>query len=62
MTDFEASRFASFYVWRSKEDADRFMASALVARFAAEPFLRDLSIQGLPVSQHASRITRGLST
>lgn len=60
LADFETATFASFYLWRSKEDADTFMASDLVARFAAEPFLRDLSITALPVAERASRITRGL--
>ncbi len=61
MADFGAGQFASVYVWRSKADAEQFMGSALVARFAAEPFLRDLSVQGLPVAERASRITRGLA-
>lgn len=60
MADFETATFASFYLWSSKEDADAFMASDLVARFGAEPFLRDLSITGLPVAERASQITRGL--
>ena len=60
IADFETATFASFYVWDSKASADRFMASALVARFGAEPFLRDLSITAAPVAEGASRITRGL--
>jgi heme-degrading monooxygenase HmoA len=61
MADFETKTFASFYVWRSKEDADRFMASDLIARVAREPFLKDLSITTLPIMENPSRITRGLS-
>ena len=60
IADFEARTFASVYVWDAKASADRFMASPLVARFAAEPFLRDLAITAAPVVEGASRITRGL--
>jgi heme-degrading monooxygenase HmoA len=60
MADFETKTFASFYVWHSKEDADRFMASPLIARVAREPFLKDLAITTLPVMEHPTRITRGM--
>ncbi len=60
VADFATATFASFYVWDSKASADKFMSSPLVARFGAEPFLRNLSITAAPVVLDASRITRGL--
>lgn len=60
IADFETGTFASFYVWESKAAVDAFMSSELVARFGAEPFLRDLSVRAAPVVEGASLITRGL--
>ena len=59
MADFEKKEFASFYIWESKEAMDAFMAAPAIARVAAEPFLKDLSITAIPVVEDASRITRG---
>lgn len=59
MADFETGTFASVYVWEDKASMDAFMASPAIAKVAAEPFLKDLSITAIPVYEAASLITRG---
>lgn len=60
MADHLNGKFASFYLWESKEAMDAFMASPAIAQVAAEPFLKDLVITSLPVVESASAITRGV--
>jgi hypothetical protein len=38
---------------------EAFMASPAIAKVAAEPFLKDLSITAIPVHEGASLITHG---
>lgn len=59
MADFETGTFASVYIWQDKASMDAFMASPAIAKVAAEPFLKDLTITVLPVHEEASAITRG---
>jgi hypothetical protein len=59
MANFDTNEFASFYLWETKDAMDSFMASPAIAKVAAEPFLKDLSITAIPVAEDASRITRG---
>jgi hypothetical protein len=57
MADFDNGVFASVYVWADKASMDAFMASPAIAKVAAEPFLKDLSITTIPVHEAASSIT-----
>ena len=59
MADFDTRTFASVYVWADKASMEAFMASPAIAKVAAEPFLRELTITALPVHEAASLITRG---
>lgn len=59
MSDFD-SKYASFYLWDSREAMQDFMNSPMVAGLAKIPFLKDLSIVEYPVVEEASRITRGI--
>jgi heme-degrading monooxygenase HmoA len=59
LADFE-SKYASIYLWESKEAMDDFMNSPMVAGLAKIPFLKDLKIVEYPVVEEASRITRGI--
>lgn len=59
LADFE-SKFASFYLWETKEDMDNFMNSPMVAGLAKIPFLKNLTIVEYPVVEEASIITRGI--
>ncbi|MFN3809436.1 MAG: YdhR family protein [Roseateles asaccharophilus] len=59
MADFETCTFASYYLWQDKASMDAFMASPAIAKVAAEPFLKDLSITAIPVHEEASSVTRG---
>ena len=59
MADFDR-KFASFYLWESKEAMTAFMASPVIAKVASLPFLKDLNIVDYPVVEEASRITRGV--
>ena len=59
MADFENGIFASFYLWQDRASMDAFMTSPAIAKVAAEPFLKDLTITALPVMEDASEITRG---
>lgn len=59
MADFE-NKYASFYLWESKEAMDDFMKSPMVAGLAKIPFVKDLHIVEYPVVEEASRITRGI--
>lgn len=60
MADHMNGKFASFYLWESKDAMDAFMASPAIAMVAAEPFMKDLVITSLPVVESASAITRGV--
>ncbi len=59
LADFE-NKYASFYLWETKEAMDDFMNSPMVAGLAEIPFLKDLKIVEYPVVEEASRITRGI--
>lgn len=59
MADFDTRTFASVYVWEDEASMQAFMASPAIAKVAAEPFLRDLTITAIPVHEGASEITRG---
>jgi hypothetical protein len=59
MADFK-NKYASFYLWETKEAMDDFMNSPMVAGLAKIPFLKDLSIVEYPVVEEASKITRGI--
>lgn len=59
MADFETGTFASVYIWEDKASMDAFMASPAIAKVAAEPFLKELTITAIPVHEEASTITRG---
>jgi len=59
MADFATGTFASVYIWQDKASMEAFMASPAIAKVAAEPFLKDLSITAIPVHEGASLITRG---
>ena len=59
MADFE-NKYASFYLWETKEDMENFMNSPMVAGLAKIPFLKNLTIVDYPVVEEASRITRGI--
>ncbi len=61
MADFD-KKFASFYLWESKEDMDNFMKSPVITEVVAKlPFIKDLVIVDYPVVVEASKITRGIS-
>lgn len=55
-----ADKYASFYLWETKEDMDNFMNSEMIAAVAQLPFLKDLEIVSIPVVTEASEITRGI--
>lgn len=59
MADFETKTFASVYVWNDKASMDAFMTSPAIAKVAAEPFIKDLTITAIPVHESASHVTRG---
>lgn len=59
LADFE-NKYASFYLWETKEAMENFMNSPMVAGLAKIPFLKDLTIVEYPVVEEASRITRGI--
>ena len=59
LADFE-NKYASFYLWESKEAMDDFMNSPMVAALAKIPFFKDLKIVDYPVVEEASKITRGI--
>jgi hypothetical protein len=60
MADFEVVVFAGVYIWHDKAFMDAFMASSVIAKVAAEPFLSCLTIAAIPVHEKASLITRGI--
>ena len=60
MADYK-NKYASFYLWESKEAMDAFMNSPMVAGLGKIPFLTNLSITEYPVVEEASEITRGMS-
>jgi hypothetical protein len=59
LADFE-SKYASFYLWETKEAMEDFMNSPMVAGLAKIPFVKDLTIVDYPVVEEASKITRGI--
>lgn len=59
MADFDTGTFANVYIWEDKASMEAFMASPAIAKVAAEPFLKDLSITAIPVHEGASLITHG---
>ena len=59
LADFK-NKYASFYLWETKEAMDDFMNSPMVAALAKIPFVKDLTIVDYPVVEEASRITRGI--
>ena len=59
MADF-GTKYASFYLWESKEAMDVFMALPVIKDVGKLPFLKDLVITDYPVVEAASRITRGV--
>ncbi|MFI5188317.1 MAG: YdhR family protein [Chitinophagales bacterium] len=59
LADFE-NKYASFYLWETKEAMEHFMNSPMVAGLAKIPFLKDLTIVEYPVVEEASKITRGI--
>ena len=60
MSDFE-NKYASFYLWESKDDMDNFMKSPVITEVLAKlPFIKDLVIVDYPVVEEASKITRGI--
>lgn len=59
LADF-GNKFASFYIWETKEAMDAFMQSPMVEGLAKIPFVKDLHIVSYPVIEEASKITRGI--
>ena len=60
LADFE-NKYASVYIWETKEAMEEFMNSPMVAGLAKIPFLKNLTIVEYPVVEEASKITRGIS-
>lgn len=60
LADFE-NKYASVYLWETKEAMEEFMNSPMVAGLAKIPFLKNLTIVEYPVVEEASKITRGIS-
>lgn len=60
LADFE-NKYASVYLWETKEVMEEFMNSPMVAGLAKIPFLKNLTIVEYPVVEEASKITRGIS-
>ena len=60
LADFE-NKYASVYLWETKEAMEEFMNSPMVAGLAKIPFLKNLTIVQYPVVEEASKITRGIS-
>jgi hypothetical protein len=59
MADFD-QKYASFYVWETREDMEAFMASEIIQKVGELPFLKNLVITDYPVVEEASKITRGI--
>ncbi len=53
--------YGGFYLWDSRADMERFMASDLVKAVVSRPFLKDVHSEDFAVPEGPSRITRGLS-
>jgi len=59
MADFD-KKFASFYIWETKEDMEAFMSSELIAKLRTLDFVSDLKIEDYPIVEKPSKVTRGI--
>lgn len=57
----DKNEYGGFYLWRSLEDMEAFMASDLVKAVVSRPFLYNVHSNDYAVREEASRGTRGIS-
>ncbi len=57
----DKNTYGGFYLWESRADMERFMASDLVKAVVSRPFLMDIHSEDFDIPEAASRITRGLA-